>query len=212
MGSVVMNAKQIPEEFIKWAFVERRELIKRMMERKATKEDFLVGFTRHTPAIITHGPGGLNASIKGVGFVLKEKYLDEVIEHLKEAMKQKRNMMISSRILMNEIYTDDYMERIDFTKFMTLELAMKHTWQNLNDNSDATLLFYTPPETTYEVRCVAEVHTEGKYWEYANLIHDVFHMFGPVENPDEKKRHPAYIFNIKEIWDNHPDKMGVRIY
>jgi len=55
--------KNIPEEFIKYAFVERVELIEKMLGGRFD-DSILIGFTRHNAAIITAGPAGLNGSIK----------------------------------------------------------------------------------------------------------------------------------------------------
>ncbi|MGQ4913787.1 MAG: hypothetical protein ACP6IU_03440 [Candidatus Asgardarchaeia archaeon] len=205
-------ALELPLEFIKWSFEERRELIKRMIEGKATKEDFLVGFLRHTPAIISHGPAGLNASIKGIGFVVKEEYLSKTINAFKEFLKRKSTMQEAAELLLKYVYTEDYINRIDFNLLSTIELARKHTWTNFQANNDATILFYMPPETTYEVRCKVTIHTEGPYWEYVNLVHDVFHVGPYTTSQRDWKKTPVYIFKIMEIYDNNPKLMGKLIY
>jgi len=196
----------IPEEFIKYAFEERVELIRKMLEGKFD-DSILVGFTRHNAAIITAGPAGINGSIKGVGFIHKDDLLPETLEKMREELRSPYNPMKAGRFLLEEIYVR---EKIDFTKLISLELARKHTWKNLTEGKkEATILFFTPPSTSYEVRCEVEIHTQGPVWEYANSLHDTFHR---PEKPRDWSRTPAYLFKIKEIYDNSEDKMGVRIY
>ena len=201
-------SRELPEEFIKWSFFERRELVEKMIKGELKEKDFLVGFLRHTPAIVTDGPAGLNASIKGIGFVPKEEVLEDVTKKLKEALNRPRDMKAAAKFLLEYVYNENY---IDFHKLSTIELAKKHTWENLQHSDRATILFFMPPETTYEVRCKATIHTQDLYWEYANTIHDLFH----VPNTPEVKRwseRPVYIFEIEEIYDNNPRVMGKKIY
>lgn len=208
----MQNLSKIPDEFIRWAFEERRDLIRRMLKKKATKEDFLVGFLRHTPAIVTCGPAGINASIKGIGFVLKEKYIYDAINAFKEFLEKKSTMFEAAKLLLDYIYVDDYLEKIDFNLLSTIELARKHTWKNLQHFDEATILYFMPPETTYEVRCKATIHTNDHYWEFVNLVHDVFHVGPYTEKRRDWSKTPVYIFKIMEIYDNNPKVMGKLIY
>jgi len=109
----------------------------------------------------------------------------------------------ASRFLLEEIYVE---ERVDSLKMATIELAKRHTYANLKEGDEATVLFYTPPETTYEVRVRAYCYEEGLYFQFVNGVHDVFH--GRRERWDT----PVYIFEIIEIYDNHPAKMGEKVY
>ncbi|NJE10715.1 hypothetical protein [Thermococcus sp. MAR1] len=196
----------LPEEFIRYAFEERVEGIKRLLNGKFGPE-VLISFTRHNAAIITCGPAGTNGSIKGVGFIHREELLAETIEKMKEELRRPYNPLNAGRFLLEEIYVK---ERIDFTKLVSLELARKHTWKNLTEGrKEATVLFFTPPSTSYEVRCDVEIHEDGPVWEYANALHDIFHR---PKKPRDWSRTPAYLFKIREIYDNGEDKMGVRIY
>lgn len=199
----------IPESFKQYIFYERRIMIERMSkgEVRDNKEIYL-WFTRALPAIVTNGPVGLNASIKMVGFVLKEKYLDEAIEQIHKIAQQKRGTREILNFLLNTLYNED---KIDFTKLATLDLARKRTWQNLKNGGEAVLIFYTPPDTSFMLIAETEVHLEGsKYFEYVNALHDIFHVA-----PTAGKivgRHPTYIFKIKEIWDKSVNAFGKRIY
>ncbi len=196
----------IPEEFINYAFEERVELIEKMLKGKFD-DSILIGFTRHNAAIITSGPAGLNGSIKGVGFIHKDEILSDTLEKMRKELQSEYNPMKAGKFLLDEIYVRN---KIDFTKIISLELARKHTWKNLIEGEkEATILFFTPPSTSYEVRCNVEIHTEGPVWEYSNSLHDIFHR---PEKPRDWGKTPAYLFKIKEIYNNSEDKMGVRIY
>jgi len=196
----------IPAQFIKHIFTERKELIQRVLKGKSTREDFLIGFLRHTPAVISYGPAGLNASIKGVGFILKEEYLEETTNKLLECLEKGIDSKEALKILLELVYDEN---KVDFSKLTSIELAKRHTWTNVRKNPTATLLFYIPPNITYEVRCTVTIHENDVYWKYVNAVHDLYH--------DGKKQRdwsktPVYIFHIKEIYDNNPRVMGAKIY
>ena len=196
----------IPQEFINYAFEERVEMIRKMLSGDMSNE-ILIGFTRHNAAIITCGSAGINGSIKGIGFIHKEEYLQETIKKMRKELKSEYDMFRAGKFLLHEIYARD---KIDFEKIISLELARKHTWENLkNGEKKATILFFTPPSTSYEVRCNVEIHTDDEIWEYANSLHDIFHR--PEKERDWSKT-PAYLFTIREIYDNGEEKMGIRIY
>ncbi len=196
----------IPEDFIRYVFEERVEGIKKLADGKFGPEA-LIGFTRHNAAIITCGKAGANGSIKGVGFIHREEFLPETVEKLRREMQRPYVPKRALEFLLNEIYVR---EKIDFTKFVSLELAKKHTWENITSgNREATILFFTPPSTSYEVRCEVEVHEDDEVWEYTNAVHDTFHR---PKKPRDWNRTPAYLFKIKEIYDNGESAMGVKIY
>ena len=96
--------KMIPEEFIDWLYVKRRELIEKILSGKASEQEVYLGFLRHTPTIATHGNAGLNASVKGVGFIHEDKYLPETLEILREYMVDNRNQVEALKFLLEHIY------------------------------------------------------------------------------------------------------------
>ncbi len=206
--------KRIPEKFIKWAFHQRAELIRRQLRgERIPRDSFFIGFTRHTPAIITDGPAGLNGSIKGVGFLPKgdniENFLDKYKNHIENYEGDdypERGLKLLNKL----IWAEGQHEAIDFSCLGTLELALDHTWHNLQDNDRATLLFYEPPMISFEVRCSAEIHAGDRIHEYLNAQHDVYHG----SNIHKWSDRPAYLFKIKEIFDNSVGKkaFGKRIF
>ena len=89
--------------------------------------------------------------------------------------------------------------------FASLELAKKHSWKNVQENNQVTLLFFEPPAVSFEVRGHVEVVQEGnKYHKLINAQHDVYHE----PNPEGWKSRPAYIFLIDEIYNNSVSKQG----
>jgi len=198
--------KEIPQEFINYVFKERRVLIEKLLKGEVTKEEILIGFTRHTPAIVSYGPAGLNASIKGIGFIVREEYLGETVKILKEKLQNSLSMREALETLLNFIYRED---RVDFTKLSSIELAKKHTWVNVQQNPKVTLLFYTPPDISYEVRCKVSIHLNDDYWRLVNAIHDLFHGGRIIR---DWSKYPVYIFKIVEIYDNSPSSMGTKVY
>jgi len=205
LGCDFMNG--IPEEFIDWLYVKRRELIEKILRGKASEQEVYLGFLRHTPAIATYGSAGLNASVKGIGFIHEDKYLPETLEILREYMKEKRSQVEALKFLLEHIYLR---EKIDFTKLTSIELARKHTWINVSENPVATIVFYYPPMTSYEVRCKVEIHLDDDVHEFVNRIHDLYHSGKPRK--EKWSSRPVYMFRIQEIYDNSPIKMGQKIY
>ncbi len=205
----------IPDEFIHWAYTERAQLIQRQAAGESIQpHEIFLGFCRHTPAVVSYGPAGLNASIKGVGYIPKPEYLSEIVDaycqHIASGWRDGYSEQ-GLQILMKLLYGEGCQARIDFTRFGTLELARDHTWINLQANPVATLLFYQPPMISFEVRGKVEIYLEGSlYHRLLNAQHDVYHR----PNPDRWKDRPAYLFVIEEIFDNSvtPKGFGRKIY
>ena len=68
------------ESFFKWAFDTRGKTVMALNNGEdITKEKMFLSFCSHDPAFISHGPAGLNASIKGIGFMPKYEYKEIVL-------------------------------------------------------------------------------------------------------------------------------------
>ncbi len=170
----------------------------------------------------------INAKIVGVGYVLKETHLTAATEAFKqhlengdilfneagtdkkkldEAMRQyQREAMF---LLMEHLYPPKEEDHtfLDFTKLSTMELAQnkpwssKHTWSIVQNNRTACLLFYRPPNITFELHGTLDIHTNDPYYEFVNAVHDCFHYIPPEKRSTER---PVYTFNIEEVYDNAP--------
>lgn len=198
----------LPERFLNWAYEKRAKLVKRQIESENIHpRDIFLGFTTHTPAIITNGSAGLNGSIKGIGFLPKRECIEEILDIYMAHIATTDQPGYSERglkILYERIYNTHAREHIDFGILGTLEMAKSHTWTNLNENPHATLLFYEPPAISFEARTTAEIHADGIYHKFINAQHDMYHR----PNTNSWMDKPAYIFRIEKIFDNSVSKDG----
>lgn len=76
------------ESFFNWAFRTRANSVLKLYNGEmVSPEKMFLSFCSHDPAFVSNGPAGLNASIKGIGFLPKDEYLEETlaayIEHIK---------------------------------------------------------------------------------------------------------------------------------
>lgn len=204
------------EKFFNWAFNSRANtVIKLHNGEEMSHEKVFLSFCSHDPALVSYGPAGLNASIKGIGFMPKPEYLEETLEayikHIKsytpgDTDYSKRGL----ELLVKYLYGPEARHRIDFSCIGSLEMAKKHSYANYKANPEATIIFYQPPMISYELRGQMEIHDEtdsGKreiYQQFINAQHDVYHT------PDMSRwlKYPAYVFRIEEIYDNSASKEG----
>lgn len=196
--------------FLKWAFEGRRQLLFNIDSGKMEDENLMfIEFTRHTPVMITSGPSGLNGSVKGFGFVPMKEHLVETTDLLLGVIQKGENASDKERLkaLIEFVYSDKSSKKLDFTKLLSLELAKKHTWDNVRAGNDScTLVYYQPPMISFEVRGRVRIHQDDDYTLFANAVHDIYHS----KNTTVANK-PAYIFSIEEIYDNSVRGFGKRI-
>ncbi|MCS7369162.1 MAG: hypothetical protein NDF57_05570 [archaeon GBS-70-058] len=217
----------LPKAFIDWAYFGRVKVLKSQLSKGFVQEPmFFIDMMRHTPILATasiiNGRIFVNAKVVGAGFILKEDYIDEALGKLREhylrgeSMDRLEYAKEGVKLLLEILYFDDEVkayEKVDFTKIATLELAAgrkdssKHTWTNIQSNREACLLYYMPPNISFEIHGEVDVHLEGKYYEFVNLVHDAFH-YTP---PKARVNRPCLIFNVREVYDNSPRAMGIKI-
>ena len=208
--------------FFTWAYRTRGNTVKALAEGvEMSPEKVFLSFTSHDPVIISHGPAGLNGSVKGIGFIPREEYLEaalaEYIEHIKTYdPADKTYSQRGLQLLMKWLYSEEAEKTVDFEHIYSVEMAFKHSWANFQDNSDATLLFYQPPMRSYEVRGRMEIigqrHEIGSIspfelpllQQFINAQHDVYH----APNIERWVTRPAYRFTVEEIFDNSASKNG----
>jgi len=204
------------EPFFSWAFRTRAQTVIKLHEgEQMAREKVFLSFCSHNPAFISHGPDGLNGSIKGIGFLPKPEYLEETLDAYLEHIKSYDgdDQAYSQRglaLLVEYLYRPEVHDRIDFTRLGSLEMAKKHSWNNYRANPEATLIYYQPPMISYEVRGTIEIFDEAEsgerelYQQFINAQHDVYHR------PDTTRwlKYPAYVFSIEEVWDNCASKDG----
>ena len=196
----------------KWLFEQRGTLTRQLLDGESIdRRDVFIGFTRHTPTIITNGPKGLNGSVKGVGFIPNDDYIDEILDvYLKHIDSDYDNEYQNRGLKILWGYMWSKPEKFNVLRMGTIELAKRNTWDNLKVNKDATLLFYQPPMLSYEMRAEIIIHTSGKIHKYMNAQHDVYHK----PNPALWDNRPVYEIIFKEIYDKSagPNGFGKTIY
>ncbi|MDO4355268.1 MAG: hypothetical protein Q4E13_01995 [Clostridia bacterium] len=204
------------KKFFDWAFQTRaRNVIDMYNGVEMSPERMFLNFCSHEPAFVSHGPAGLNASVKGVGFLPKDEYLEEILEiyinHIKTYEPgDKTYGHRGLELLIKHMYGDEAHDKIDFTKLGSLEMAKRHSWTNYQVNSEAALIFHQPPMISYKLKGRVEIYDEnlsGKrelYQQFINAQHDMYHT------PDMSRwlSYPAYIFRIEEVYDNSASKNG----
>ncbi len=208
-----MNAPE-PKTFVQWAYDERAALLRRLAAgERIPREQMFLGFTRHNPTVVSYGPAGPNGAIKGVGWMPRPEYLEETLaaydEHIRSGWREGYGAA-GMQILLQQLYGEESRERVDFERLGSLELAKGHSWTNLSANPRATLVFYEPPVTSYEVRAGVEIHEPGSpYHRLLNMQHDVYHE----PHPERWAERPAYVFHIEEIYDNsaRPGGFGTQL-
>jgi hypothetical protein len=176
-------------------------------DRVPPRELFL-GFCRHTPVVCSDGPAGLNAAVKGVGFIPCSDYIEAVTQRYLAHIGQGSTENYSRdglRLLADVLYGDGCADVLDFSLLGSLELAKGRTWQNLQATRQAVLLFYEPPVTSFEVRTRVAIHAEGSpYHTLINAQHDVYHGPGRERWPEC----PAYVFHIESVRNKAPKPNG----
>lgn len=173
----------------------------------------------------------VNAKIVGIGYVLKEAFLPEAIKVLEDHISYGDDLFTKASTnkekgearneyqrrgltpLLKYLYLEPEKaeHRLDFTKMSTIELAVstphssKHTWNIVQKNPTACLLFYRPPSISYELHGWIDIHEEGNYHRFVNAVHDTYHY-----SPPERRQlyRPVYIFNVEEVYDNSPGPKG----
>lgn len=121
------------QRFFDWAFKARAKHVIDMYNGvMESKEKLFLNFCSHEPAFVSYGPAGINASVKGVGFLPKDEYLEETLEayvnHIKtydpaDKTYGKRGM----ELLIKYMYGEDACDRVDLTKLGSLEMAKRHS-------------------------------------------------------------------------------------
>jgi hypothetical protein len=193
------------DAFHTWLYDERAALVRRMAAgADVTIPELHLGFCRHTPVVCSNGPAGLNAAVKGVGFIPREEFLAETLKAYVQHLERDPGDDYQQRalqLLVTYLYSKEARERLDFALLGSLELARGRTWENLRATHQAVLLFYQPPATSFEVHATVEVHEQGSpYHTLLNAQHDVYH--GPQR--ERWPGRPAYVFELGSVRNKAP--------
>ena len=208
--------------FFNWAYRTRGNTVRALAEGEhMSPEKIFLSFTSHDPVFISNGPAGLNGSVKGIGFIPREEYLQEAlaayIEHIKTYDPNDKTYSDRGlKLLMKWLYSEEAEKTVDFSHIYSVEMAFKHSWANYQANPEATLLFYQPPMLSFEVRGTMEIVGQRNelgsispfelplVQQFINAQHDVYH----APNIERWVTRPAYKFKVEEIFDNSASKNG----
>ena len=208
--------------FFNWAYRTRGNTVKALAEgAEISPEKMFLSFTSHDPTFISNGPAGLNGSVKGIGFIPKEEYLEEALEayvkHIRSYDPEDKTYSDRGlQLLLKWLYSEEAEKNIDFEHIYSVEMAFKHSYENYKANPEATLMFYQPPVLSFEVRgkmeIIGEKHEIGSVdpfslpilQQFINAQHDVYHL----PNIERWVSRPVYRFTIEEIYDNSANKVG----
>ena len=122
------------ESFFNWAFRTRANtVIKLLNKEEMSPEKVFLSFCSHDPALVSNGPAGLNASIKGIGFVPKPEYLEETLEAYIKHIEtyngdDKEYSQRGLELLVKYLYGPEAQHRVDFSLIGSLEMAKKHSY------------------------------------------------------------------------------------
>ncbi len=200
--------QKLPENFVKWNFAKRIEMLNNLKEGKPPS---LTG--PHSGMVASYGGKrkdtkfSINCAVKGMGFIPKEEKLDAIILLLKNTMGDS----IVEKINRLESLYQSGEEIFDLTKQTSLELYSTpnfetHTFLNQMANPAVAIVFLDFP--SYELKAITQLlHPENpkltsyerKAVEYINLIHDYFHTESP-------RKSIGVIYHIIEVFDNSPGK------
>ncbi len=206
----------LPEKYLEDTLRYRMTLVEMMLE-KGMDESLECELVRRSlllsPIVATCGPAGPNAAPFMVSYLVKEEYLEEALEKMRDISKKywgKPYQAISSaaRFLLDYVYKED---KVDPSRMVSHVMSKGHTWINIASTGKATLAFMVPPDkAAYEVRTRASIVESGSIYEYTNMLHDLMHAV-----PHGERSHPWYpaiLFEVEEIYDNSYKVLGKRIY
>lgn len=211
--------------FFKWAYRKRGETVIKLGREgmgSMSPEKVWINFTSHNPVFISHGPKGLNGSVKGIGFAPRPEFMEAALKDYVEHIKtyDPADKMYSQRgldILIKHLYSEEAEKNIDFSCVYGVEMAFKNSFANYKENPDCSMVFYQPPVISYELKGKMEI--VGKNYakddkvdpysleflqQFVNAQHDVYH----TPNIDRWKTRPVYKFTIEEIWDKSAGPKG----
>lgn len=216
MDMMKKNKDMTAKRFFDWAYTTRAKNVQKLYNHEqVSMEKMFLSFCSHEPAFVSNGPCGLNASVKGVGFIPKDEYLEDIlkiyIEHIKTY--DPKDPTYSERglaLLLKYLYSDEAKKYIDFTRIGSLEMAKKQSYHNYLVNKEACLIFHQPPMISYKLKGKVEIYDETTskkreiYQQFINAQHDMYHV------PDMTRwlKYPAYIFTIEEVYDNSATESG----
>ncbi|HLP40990.1 MAG TPA: universal stress protein, partial [Fibrobacteria bacterium] len=196
----------LPEKFADWIEQGRRSMYDKLLGKGAPGF-----FTSHLPVMTTWAKDQafpMNCSNKGVGFLPKPQYLEELKDLFRSTIERTRGRpwreSMRERIeAVSSFYFDK--EKVDLRALSTLEIFERGTYRNL-DRTPLAALQYTgnaPDYVSFQVNCAVEIITpDDPRHEFVKLArvmfeYDSFHI-AQTDFPY------AYVLWISEVLDKTP--------
>jgi len=211
-GQIEIPLRALPKSFVHWQCSGRIRSLKRILAGGDPG-----GFGPHLPVMTTRGiyqPFPVSAAAKGVGLLPREDLLAERTAHFQKLTAEglakgwDKSLPMRVQALIDFYKAED---ELDVYKIGSLELYGKRTYQNIQHDPRACLLYVDLENggLSYMVNCVTKiVSAEDPYYQFEKSAHDMFHQ------PSKKERHipAAYIFYVSEVYNKTPGKnAGERI-
>jgi len=215
---------RLSDDFLSYFYYGIREdYLERIKGEKAPLSEVFLGLTRNNPAVLTADKDGKpNGSIKSVGFIIRDNFLEEAIQDYDQFLawrfEQIREKMgkdyqgagflysphpdfivpgLKQSLKHQYLPREEAEKKIDFEKLGTLEGFFKKTWENVRENKKVAIVYYYPPGTHFQVNCTVEIQKSGLVREFINRSACVAHG----ENPAKWGKRPAYIFHVEGVID-----------
>ncbi len=207
---------EVPSKYLDLYFLERRRIVEALLKAKNMDEISDLIYKNSlllSPTVATCGPAGVNAAPFMVSFMVREEFLDEALARMKRILEEMhgagwRAMLKAGEFLLDYVYN---LERADPLTLVSHLMSKGHTYRNIIETGEATISILIPPDRgAFELRAKAEIISEGKIYEYVNMLHDLIHVA-----PEGRRSHPWYpaiVFRVYEIYDNSYQVLGKRIY
>lgn len=208
---IELTVNNLSEKFMEWNIASRREALQMWKNGEMPP---LSG--PHSGMVASYGGKredtriSINNAVKGLGFLPKEEFIEEVSELLTDNFD---SSFIRKLDILDSLYSNP--DIFDKTKQVSLELYTTeefrtHTFLNIIACPLVSIVFLDIP--SYEIKAVAQIihpedpdlsEYERNTVEYINTVHDFIHGVSP--------KSMALVFHVIEVFDNSPRSRGIRI-
>lgn len=157
------GAQPLPEKFLDWQLSARAHLFEALERQEMPRS-----FSAHLPAVSTLGSGSfpIHMANKGVGMLPKDELIPDLLREIDDCMEwaaQRSWNESQARRIATARLLYDHADRVDPRRFGLIEIFRGSTFENLQRNPQATLLFTgdAPKWLSFQVNCVAEIIEPG---------------------------------------------------
>ena len=207
---LTLNA--IPPKFLRWLAYSRVEFL----DNLSNGQQPMGFFSAHLPTMVTWSKKErfpVNMTIKGIGLIPREKYIQDFTRLFKETAKESLSTgwkeSLTSRITANKILYSD-INHFESSLLGGLEIFEGRAFENLKKNPYASLLYVGMGHTSNGIEYISfQVNGEVEIIDVGNPYYkfllssrklfefDKFHLY--------QRNYPAgYLIKVKEVRDKSP--------